>query len=728
MGPRRRSGGLLWLLPWLLLAGLSGIAAAAELPRFLEGRGAAELYPGADHLEAMQAEIPVARAFAGDRLLGYLFLTSDFISTIGYSGKPIHVLVALDSNGVVQQARLVEHSEPIVLIGIPEARITRVIDGYVGLDIVAHARRDEATRRQVDIISGATVTVMVIDDTILRAATRVARHFRLGGLAPEAATVGPRPVLAEPLPDADTDWAGLTASGALRRLQLTLDDVNRAFASSGDVIAAARPETGEPGELFIDLYAGLASLPGIGRNALGKHEFANLQKTLGPGQHAVVIAGRGRYSFKGSGYVRGGIFDRIQLTQGDQVVRFHDYHHKRLRRIAAAGAPEFDDVDLFRIPTEIAFDPAQPWRLELLVGRDTGPTSKAFQTFELRYRLPESYVAYVETAPTAADGGDGPLWQRIWWSKLGVVAVLVTALGVLTALFFFQEALTRHPRLTDRVRIAFLLFTLLWLGLYANAQLSVVNVMTVFNALVTGFAWDYFLMEPLIFILWGGVAASLLFWGRGVFCGWLCPFGALQELLNRLAKWLRVPQWSVPWGLHERLWTLKYIVFLVLFGVSLHSLALAEHLAEVEPFKTAIILKFAREWPYVLFAVATLAVGLFVERAYCRYLCPLGAALAIPGRLRMFEWLKRYHDCGARCQLCAHGCMVQSIHPEGQINPNECLYCMHCQVLYHDEQQCPVMVKRRERRERRETLLQRVAETAVAAPAPAQRAAESGPR
>jgi NosR/NirI family nitrous oxide reductase transcriptional regulator len=94
----------------------------------------------------------------------------------------------------------------------------------------------------------------------------------------------------------------------------------------------------------------------------------------------------------------------------------------------------------------------------------------------------------------------------------------------------------------------------------------------------------------------------------------------------------------------------------------------------------------------------------------------LGAALAIPGRLRMFEWLKRYHDCGTRCQLCGNDCMVQSIHPEGPINPNECLYCLHCQVLYHDEQRCPVMVKRRERRERREVALERVAAQAVAAP------------
>ncbi|WP_176038829.1 4Fe-4S binding protein, partial [Brucella tritici] len=91
------------------------------------------------------------------------------------------------------------------------------------------------------------------------------------------------------------------------------------------------------------------------------------------------------------------------------------------------------------------------------------------------------------------------------------------------------------------------------------------------------------------------------------------------------------------WGLHERLWPLKYMIFLGLFGLSLYSVALAEVFAEVEPFKTSIILKFAREWPFVIYALTLLTAGLFIERFYCRYMCPLGAALAIPGRIRMFE-------------------------------------------------------------------------------------------
>jgi NosR/NirI family nitrous oxide reductase transcriptional regulator len=248
--------------------------------------------------------------------------------------------------------------------------------------------------------------------------------------------------------------------------------------------------------------------------------------------------------------------------------------------------------------------------------------------------------------------------------------------------------------------MSFLTVTLVFLGWYANAQLSIVNLMALASSLATGFTWQAFLLDPLTFILWFSVAAALLFWGRGAYCGWLCPFGALQELTNRIARYFKVPQWTLPWGLHERLWPIKYMIFLGLFAVTLASIERAEQLAEVEPFKTAIVLKFDRAWPFVLYAVVLLLIGLFVERFYCRYLCPLGAGLAIPARLRMFDWLKRYRDCGDPCQTCAHECMVQAIHPTGEINPNECLNCLHCQVLYQSEAKCPVVIRQLKRRQK----------------------------
>ena len=145
------------------------------------------------------------------------------------------------------------------------------------------------------------------------------------------------------------------------------------------------------------------------------------------------------------------------------------------------------------------------------------------------------------------------------WIDVGIV---LAAIGVLTLIFFFQDWLVRRPKLFGRIRTGFLLFSLLWQGWMVHAQPSVVNVLAFFNALITDFKWDYFLMDPLLFILWCSIAAALLFWGRGPFCGWLCPFGALQELTNKVARRLKVPQITVPWAVHERLWPLKYVIFL----------------------------------------------------------------------------------------------------------------------------------------------------------------------
>ena len=706
--PLARMVACLVLIAGLVLLAPQAGRAQSILQTLLPEVAASELVEGADGFGPIRADLPVAPVMAGGDTIGWAFVTSDFVSTTGYSGKPIHTLVAVDDAARVVGVQLVKHSEPIVLIGIPESRMKALVAGYRGLDLVAEAQSG-GTAHQLEIISGATVTVMVIDDSIVRSGLKVARRLGLGGLAPEAPASGPQYELDPEAPAAE-DWMTLEGDGTLRRLSLDVGQVNAAFAAMEDPRAAARALTAAPETTFIEMQAALVSHPAIARSLLGTAEAANLAAWLEPGDHAIALVGRGLYSFKGSGYVRGGIFDRIVLIQDDLSVRFRDRMHRRIGSIAATGAPVFTEADMFRIPADSGFDPTRPFRIQLLVHREVGPIEKVFTTFDLGYQLPSIYMRSVDPAPVPDAvaavldqdelAAQQALWRRIWLDKKPEIAGLSAMLLVLTAVFFFQIYATRNERAFFWFRIGFLSVTLVFLGWYANAQLSVVNLMALFGALVSGFSWQAFLLDPLTFILWFSVAAALLFWGRGAYCGWLCPFGALQELLSRLAEALRIPQWRLPWGLHERLWPLKYMIFLGLFGVSLMSIEQAERLAEVEPFKTAIVLKFLRSWPFVAYAAALLIAGLFVERFYCRYLCPLGAALAIPARLRMFDWLKRYKDCGNPCQTCANQCPVQAIHPTGEINPNECVNCLHCQVLYQSESLCPVVIKKLKRRER----------------------------
>jgi len=697
---------------------------AGTLDDYVVSLDAGSIMPGADHISEEQTTDHLVPVYSGSNQLGYIFLNSDWANSVGYSGKPIDILVGISMQGVITGARLVSHKEPIVLVGIPESKITDYIAGYTGFNIAEYARSEELDALPDDIVSGATVTIMVIDDSIRRSAIKVARTLGLGGLAQPGGKGDKFAV--DMSQDGQASWDELLGDGSVRRLSLSHGDVAQAFEGTddrGQGKGSGNDQTGTATDgSFIDLYTALVSIPMIGHNLLGDAEYANLQKVLKPGQQALLVAANGEYSFKGSGYVRGGVFDRIQVIQGDNSVRFRDKHHKRLGEIAAEGAPRFREVALFVIPEEVPFDPTVPWHLQLLVQRQLGALEKAFTTFGVDYAPPVKYLRKIDVATVAPDnvsekanevgaqksGTDtqnrDALWKRIWTNRIVDIVILSCAILLLTGLFFFQDWFVRRRKLTQRIRTGFLIFTVVWIGYYANAQLSVVNVLTVANSFGSGFDWSYFLMDPLIFLLWFAVAASLIFWGRGAYCGWLCPFGALQELLNKLAKQLRIPQIAVPFGLHQRLWPIKYIAFLVLFGISFHAFDQAEHLAEIEPFKTAIILSFMRDWPFVLFAVLLLVAGLFIERFYCRYLCPLGAALAIPGRIRVNDWLKRYRDCGSPCHRCANECMVQAIHPDGHIDPNECLYCLHCQELYYDDQNCPVMIQKLARFERRMAL------------------------
>ena len=666
----------------LMITGQAGAVFAAESGR--RTPSAAELdavFPGAAAAGPFEGQPAAAPVRGKDgRLAGYVVSTFDTVGSTGYSGKPLDVLIGIDLAGVITGAQLVRQTEPILVIGITEDDLRRYVSGFSGINVALRgtlAAGAAPAQAYPDVISGASISSAVIRDSIIRAATAVAGSRGLLGRASAAARID----VASFTP---ATWAELSADGSIMCRRFTQAD-----------------GTG----LLLDLCLGLATPARIGENLLGKLTHNRLAAALGADDQAIVIAAAGLVSVKGTAFVRSGRFERLQVVQGTQTFSLTTHGYLNVEAFRIVGAPEFREIGIFVIPADAGFDAGAPWRLDILAPGEGGGEPAILS---VDYTLPARYV--VSTSPADAPVAEAavpdapPLWQETWRSRWPAIATISLMLIVLSAALVFQEAVVRRPAFYRRFRFAYLMVTLGWLGWWAGGQLSVVNVLTFVHSLMTGFQWDFFLLDPVIFILWGYVAAALLFLGRGVYCGWLCPFGALQELISEGARLFRLPQVVVPFTLHERLWPIKYVAFLGLFAVSLGSTRLAFVGAEIEPFKTVMSMTFLREWPFVAYALALLLAGLFIERFFCRYLCPLGAALAIPARIRMFEWLKRRPQCGRECGICFQRCPVQAIHPEGQINPNECIHCLNCQRIYADDTLCPPLAARRKRRERREAL------------------------
>ncbi|MCF8467989.1 MAG: hypothetical protein K9G33_11345, partial [Sneathiella sp.] len=247
-------------------------APAGKLPTYLPNIPPSELFDGADRYGEQIANTPVVPVLSGDKLVGYVFLNTDFVSAIGYSGKPIVVLIAMTAEGRIAAGRLLHHAEPIVLSGIPEQKIVDFIAGYKGTDILKLAREKGGEPPPVDIVSRATVTIMVIDDSIKRAAVRAAAALGLGGLAGSSSVAAPKKTLVLG-GDTTVDWQTLVGNGSVRRMRLSLKDVNDAFVAQGNAKAIERPETGEDDEAFIDLYVASLAIPTIAHSLLGNREY-----------------------------------------------------------------------------------------------------------------------------------------------------------------------------------------------------------------------------------------------------------------------------------------------------------------------------------------------------------------------------------------------------------------------------------------------------------------------
>jgi hypothetical protein len=284
-------------------------------------------------------------------------------------------------------------------------------------------------------------------------------------------------------------------------------------------------------------------------------------------------------------------------------------------------------------------------------------------------------------------------WITSWQSRRWHIAILLSGLVILSVALIAQLRFSANHVRMRRLRTLYLIFTVGFIGWIAQGQLTIVNITAATEALSSHGDLSFMMNDPMTVILWPFVGVSLLIWGRGTFCGWLCPFGALQELISLVANALGHKQRRLRSALDAKLKWIKYIILIALM-VSLYvAPPLAELLVEIEPFKTAISLYFMRDWPYVLWAMFCLLLSVFVYRGYCRYICPLGAALAAIGFLRFWSWIPRRDECGTPCQSCRHRCEYQAIAPTGKIDYQECFQCLDCVSIYQDTDRCYPLIQ-----------------------------------
>lgn len=646
-----------------------------------------EVFPGASAFSMRKGQPAYVEAYGGvdgKTLLGWVMLSTDITDLPAYSGKPVVTLIGMDLQGRFVGIRILKHSEPILLLGIPESMLENFNAQYlgkqVGQTVEVGPSRPDAGVLGVDAISGATVTVIAQNQVIMTSGQAVARQV---GLI--------EPTRREPalfaVQDRQFSWAELVSLGAVQKLRVEAHQVGL-------------PPSAQP---FIELWFGDLNHPDVARSLLGKAGYDSLRTVLKAGENAVfVVRTAGTESFKGSGFVRGGLYDRIQVKQGPDAFTFRDLDSINLYGLAADGAPSVTESGIFILRSP-SFSAAYPWKLAFLGNRvDRATGQRTFANFENRLWLADALL--YGGRPKVVEP-EAP-WLRIWRARALEIGLFTLLLVLVAVVYALREQLTRRSTHKNKWPVNGFKYTawalsIGFVGFGLMAQPSITQVLTWFHALLFQWTWSLFLSDPFIFVFWIFIILTVFLFGRGLFCGWMCPFGSLQEALYKIARALGLGRWQfkLPQKWHDRLKWLKYALFAGLLAVSMFSMVTAEMLAEVEPFKTTFLVGVAnRAWPYGLFVAVLLGLSLLIERPYCKYLCPLGAALAMPSTFRWFG-LRRKQDCNS-CKACAVGCGAQAIDTEGRIDHRECLHCLDCMVLYTDTKGCPPLARERKRRER----------------------------
>ena len=214
-----------------------------------------------------------------------------------------------------------------------------------------------------------------------------------------------------------------------------------------------------------------------------------------------------------------------------------------------------------------------------------------------------------------------------------------------------------------------------YMGFTKSSLVSVSDVFRLTDLSVPEFKFSLAWYAFMLFVV-----GSTVLWGR-VYCGRVCAFGALTQLMDPiLPRKMRI---EIPVRIEKHANLIKYGVLAAVLAYYLWTKDVAGPIRYAEPF-----------WMFSLFGTTAMWIGLavllvatvFVRNLYCRFLCPVGAALGIISNLTVFR-IKRWSECKT-CKICEKTCEWGAIRGP-VIVKTECVRCDDCERLYMDQQKCP---------------------------------------
>jgi NosR/NirI family nitrous oxide reductase transcriptional regulator len=245
-------------------------------------------------------------------------------------------------------------------------------------------------------------------------------------------------------------------------------------------------------------------------------------------------------------------------------------------------------------------------------------------------------------------------------------------LALLTA--FIVLAVVSFKRKSVPLKFATFAAAIGYLGFAKSYLISITNIFSVVD-----WNWPVVKYNLAWYVFFGFTVVSTILWGR-LYCGRVCAYGALTQTLDAVLprRW-RV---DVPRSIEARAAWLKFAILLGVVGyyAATHDVLIYQY---VEPFWMFSLLGSTVMWALL---AALLLATVFVRNLYCRFLCPVGAALGLLSYLTVFR-IKRWAECRT-CRICEKTCEWGAI--EGpKILVSECVRCDDCERLYADTARCP---------------------------------------